>query len=86
MLATVSKKGHVVIPREIREKLNIQPGCVMILEVEEGKLVLRAQAVSPAVSPIDELYGVFADKNAEGSALDILEADHAAEIARDNRP
>ena len=39
MMAIVSEKGQVTIPKALREKLGIRPGSVLEFEVVSGKLV-----------------------------------------------
>jgi len=52
---TVSKKGWVVIPREIRERNGIKPGDKMIIVDYGGRI-----AIIPAMKdPIAESYGML---------------------------
>jgi AbrB family looped-hinge helix DNA binding protein len=52
---TVSKKGWIVIPREIRKRYNIRPGD-KIQVVDYGGSI----AIAPAVEdPIGKLFGMF---------------------------
>ena len=37
----VSKKGQVVIPKDARDKLNLNPGTVLRVEVEKGRVILE---------------------------------------------
>ncbi|MCE4628860.1 MAG: AbrB/MazE/SpoVT family DNA-binding domain-containing protein [Desulfurococcales archaeon] len=39
----VGKRGVIVIPKEVRERLGIEEGMVLELSVEEGKIVLRTR-------------------------------------------
>jgi len=43
----VSKKGQVVIPKDAREKLDLTPGTVLRVQVEDRKVILE---------PIKELH------------------------------
>ena len=36
----VDTKGRILIPKDIREKLNISPGVRFLIKIEEGRLVL----------------------------------------------
>lgn len=40
-LTTVSTKGQLVIPSEIREALQIQPGTRMVVMQEENRIILQ---------------------------------------------
>lgn len=37
----MSKKGQIVIPKEIREKFGIQPGDALIFDIQEDKIVIE---------------------------------------------
>jgi len=75
METRLSSKGQVVIPRKVREELNLQPGTVLRVHVDGRRIVL--EPVSQAL--VAELYGMF-----EGvDMLSDLEEEHAREVERD---
>ena len=37
----LSRRGQITLPKEVREKLGLRPGDVLLLKVEEGRLVLE---------------------------------------------
>ena len=37
----ISKKGQIVIPKEIREKLGIKPGDVVVFREERGRVYIE---------------------------------------------
>ncbi|MDQ6624276.1 MAG: AbrB/MazE/SpoVT family DNA-binding domain-containing protein [Verrucomicrobiota bacterium] len=39
MTAIVSEKGQVTIPKQVREKLGLQPGAVLEFTANNGKLI-----------------------------------------------
>jgi AbrB family looped-hinge helix DNA binding protein len=43
---TVDDKGRILIPKEIRDKLGLQPGSHARLKVEKGRLI-----ITPPLSP-----------------------------------
>jgi antitoxin PrlF len=79
MVATkISSKGQVVVPKEVRARLNIRPGTFFHVTVEKNNIVLTPMKKRP----IDRLYGRFAGEK----ILDELEREHAREIEHEDRP
>jgi AbrB family looped-hinge helix DNA binding protein len=73
MLTKLSSKGQVVIPKSIRKALDLRPGTEMHIEVEDRKIIIEPVALR---SPIDALYGKYADAD----LLTDLEAEHRQEL------
>jgi len=74
----LSAKGQMVIPKNLRDELNVKPGCYLTAHVLDGKLIVEPSAKAPW----EELRGMF-----KGSTmLDDLEREHAEEVAKDSRP
>ncbi|MGH6899369.1 MAG: AbrB/MazE/SpoVT family DNA-binding domain-containing protein [Geminicoccaceae bacterium] len=46
----ITSKGQTTIPREVREKLSLQPGDVVVYELDGGEVRLRKQV------PLDVAY------------------------------
>ncbi len=71
----LSSKGQVVIPKQVREQLGLEPGTRLRVHVDGRRIVL--EPVTEAL--IAELYGMF-----EGvDMLSELEEEHAREVERD---
>jgi AbrB family looped-hinge helix DNA binding protein len=76
LTAKLSSKGQIVIPKGVRERLNISSGTFFNIRLENDDIVL-----TPVKStPVQRLYGKFAGEK----ILDELEREHAEEIAREN--
>ena len=43
----VSDRGQITLPKNLRDRLSIQPGTALIAEEKEGQLVLRRAVVTP---------------------------------------
>jgi AbrB family looped-hinge helix DNA binding protein len=49
MATTVTTKGQVTIPKQLRDSMNIQPGCKVFFEAnQDGEVILRK------CGPVDE--------------------------------
>lgn len=72
MLAKLSSKGQLVIPKSIREALGLRCGTQFRVQVDRDKIILEPQMASPA----DALYAKYADAD----FLTELEEEHQQEI------
>ncbi len=59
----VDAKGRLLIPRELRDELNIRPGDTLFVEREEGRAVLR---YALAENPFDALADAAEDEYRAG--------------------
>lgn len=57
-IVTVSEKGQVVIPAEIRKRLGIQPGCQLNFTLEGDGIRIEIQRSVPT-SQAEEGYGML---------------------------
>lgn len=78
-VATVSSRGQVVIPREIRERMGLEEGTKVEVEVAEGKIILRP--LPAEAQGWQRWEAAFAGEG----LLKALAEEHAAEIAREER-
>jgi AbrB family looped-hinge helix DNA binding protein len=76
MEVKVHKKGIVVIPAEVRRKLNIKEGSVIELEVEGDKIILKRKLT------LLDAYGI--DKEMGDSAVKELEKLRKREVEKEN--
>lgn len=55
MKSTISSKGQITVPAEIRDQLGLRPGTVVSFELREGGAFLRKG--SSGEHPVDRLFG-----------------------------
>jgi len=72
MLARLSTKGQVVIPKAVRKALGLRRGTQFRVELKEGKIILEPMGASPS----DVLCGKYAGAD----FLTALEEEHRQEI------
>jgi len=75
VLARLSSKGQLVIPKAIRQDLGLQAGMQFHIRVKEGTILL--EPITP--SPIDALYGKYPDVD----FLTEMETEHRQEMRRE---
>jgi len=72
---TITTKGQVTLPAELRKSVGIEPGDKVVIEVEDGEIVVRRSAKSwrdsyrsiPAVEhpvTLEEMTEIAADEHA----------------------
>jgi AbrB family looped-hinge helix DNA binding protein len=72
----VHRKGIIVLPAEVRRRLNVKEGSVMELEVEGDKIVLKRKMT------LLDMYG--ADKEMGDSAVKELERLRKEEVEKES--
>ena len=70
-MATLSTKGQLVIPADVREALGIGPGTKVVLTVEDGRIILRPITAKL----IDDLRGRFAGGPSMSDELQAMRRD-----------
>lgn len=81
MVTRLSSKGQLVIPKEIRQELDLRAGTEFEIEVVEGRIVLK-----PLVD-MDEVRHIIAEMRrlvGNENVLEDLEAEHRRDIERDH--
>ncbi len=67
---TMSSKGQLTVPRELREQLKLRPGCQVEIRVdEEGRLVL-----TPVLYEPEEFLARRPPKPARSASIEEMEA------------
>jgi AbrB family looped-hinge helix DNA binding protein len=80
LYVTVSSKGQLVIPSELRESMGIEPGTRVAIRQQGDELILRPATKAAARRLISELVGMTAGGP---SMTDQLIADRRAEDEKD---
>jgi AbrB family looped-hinge helix DNA binding protein len=55
IVGKISKKGQIVIPKEIRKQLNIHPEDVLMFHVQVDKIIIEKVKENPEETMIDIL-------------------------------
>jgi len=77
---TLSSKGQMVIPKEIREQLAMEPGTRIVMRVEGTRIVLEPMTVAAKLEQIRQLRGSTAGS---GPGAERLIAERSEEQARE---
>ena len=73
---TVSEKGQVTIPKQLRDRLGIRPGQVLELDEENGRLVATK---AHEVDPVDQAYGILPSEPTTDALIASMRGDSDAE-------
>jgi AbrB family looped-hinge helix DNA binding protein len=76
-MATVTRKGQITLPKNVRDALGLIPGCQVEFELEPGRAILRKH-VAPEV--FERWQGQLRGKLLTGSV------DEFMELLRGERP
>lgn len=80
MIVTLSTKGQLVIPKEIRRALALRAGAKFAVELYQGQILLKpVDDVKRHRAVIDRLYGKFA----QSGLLNNLATERQQELRRD---
>jgi AbrB family looped-hinge helix DNA binding protein len=77
--ASVSSKGQIAIPKAVRERLNLQAGTQVSIDVQGESLVMKR--LVPKYPDWRTMRGMF---QGAGNLTKALEEERAAEVGRDN--
>ena len=84
-MAKVDSKGRIVLPQEVRERLDIAPGTEVTIYEEDGRAVVEPEKDPDQI--IDRMEDLIADADSDRSPqryddLDAIARDHADTIRR----
>lgn len=68
MSGTVSSKGQITVPIEIRRALGLSPGTRVRFELSGDRAVLRKE--TPSEHPVDRVFGVVRTRRSVDRLLD----------------
>ncbi|MCG3109990.1 hypothetical protein L3N51_02287 [Metallosphaera sp. J1] len=78
MKVKVHKKGIVVLPKEVRDRLKITEGSVLKIEIKGDEIVLRKE-----ISLLDA-WGMFEGRADSEEALELLKEMRRKEVEKEN--
>lgn len=68
MKSTISSKGQVTVPVEVRNRLGLHVGVAVTFEVREGGVLMRKGA--PGRHPVDRVFGTLRLRRPVDALLD----------------
>jgi antitoxin PrlF len=74
--ATISSKGQVTIPKEMREALNLRPGDQLVYSVIDGEIVITPKSID-----LKDLAGYLGDPPNGRATLEEIDAAAVAAAA-----
>ncbi|GAB5603638.1 hypothetical protein FJNA_21640 [Thermus sp. FJN-A] len=60
-LTSLSKRGQITLPAEVRQALGLKPGDTLVVRVEAGRVVLEPAVVLPVELYTEERIREFAE-------------------------
>lgn len=78
--ATITPTGQIAIPKSIRDRLSLQPGVQVVLDVQGEQIVIKRH--SPDMPHWRTMRGMFKDA---GNLLADLASERAEELSRDRQ-
>ena len=82
MRTTLSEKGQIVIPKEIREKLKLEKGNVFEIELKGNLIILKPAGKMMKVKNWKELRGLLKGKYSTREFLEERQKDREREIEK----
>ena len=73
MASTISSKGQITLPVDIRRALGLKPGTRVAFELTGNAAVLRK--VQPVDHPVDRVFGVLERKRSVDELLNEMRGD-----------
>jgi AbrB family looped-hinge helix DNA binding protein len=70
MKSTISAKGQITVPIEIRERLGLRPGTPVVFEARQDGALMRKAAL--AEHPVDGVFGTLRGAGSVDATLDAL--------------
>jgi AbrB family looped-hinge helix DNA binding protein len=68
MKSTISSKGQVTVPAEVRSRLGLLPGTVVTFELRDNGVLMRKGG--PGTHPVDRVYGLLKLRKPTDALLD----------------
>lgn len=68
--SSISAKGQVTVPMEVRDRLGLETGTVVLFEMREDGVLLRKGSLG--THPVDQIFGLLRPRQAKG-ALALLD-------------
>ena len=68
MESTISARGQVTVPKQLRDKLGLRPGTVVEFELRDDGVLLKKGV--RGTHPVDQVFGILKLRKPVDSVLD----------------
>ena len=68
MESTISARGQVTVPKQLRDKLGLRPGTVVEFELRDDGVLLKKGVRGS--HPVDQVFGILKTRKPVDSVLD----------------
>lgn len=68
MKSRISAKGQVTVPADVRNRLGLQPGTVVVFEIRDNAALMRKG--SSGEHPVDRVFGMLKLRKPTDALLD----------------
>ena len=68
MTSTISSKGQITVPKEVRDRLGLRPGTVVEFEVTGAGVLLRKG--HKGIRPVDRVRGILGRRRSTDDLID----------------
>ena len=80
--STIDKAGRLVLPKPLRDELQLQPGDVLELRTEAGRIVLLPMHAKITLQKEEGVWVYFSGKSGTATAPELIDQDREDRLQR----